>query len=112
MLFSVSVFRGFWWLLGVQQPPPPPTPQPYMPLEKPRLAGDNVAWMPLPNSPPSLLLGTPVPKPMRSACVPSIINGCAAKLFSVCVKFIFASAAPHTIVMMPGGENAELSEWA
>lgn len=30
--------------------------------------------------------------------------------FSVCVKFIFASAAHHTIVMLPGGESSELKD--
>lgn len=68
--------------------------------------------MPLPDSPPSLLLGIPVPKPVPSACVTSVISGCAAKPFSIYVKFIFAAAAHPTIVRMPGGENAELSGWA
>lgn len=31
--------------------------------------------------------------------------------FSVYVKFICASAAHHTIVLMPGGESLELSGW-
>lgn len=108
MLLPIAVFQGLWTLAS-RSPAALPlsTMHPCRPLEGQELAWDNLMWVPPLHTPSSW--NTSFRASALALCGLKHLQMCCQTW--MCVKFYFASAAHHTIAMMPAGEDSELSGW-